>query len=211
MNSRAPWLHGRYSASSLLRAPPPPSRLRPLSRGIPVIRPTLLRRFLGGTRTASPVAQRILVTVLPSLKQRKLGLQNHLCRGHPWVHLRCGPVTRSPSRRWLCQSASEHLVSLLSATRATGLLTLALAGLAPAGCASLRLDALCSQNSSAAPIHLPRRTSRLQWSRSRLRCQEMTVLGFTKTRASSQPNHARVKHTQSRRSAGLSRRRCPIS
>ena len=65
MNSRAPWLHGRYSASSLLRAPPPPSRLRPISRGMPVIRPTLLHRFLDGTRTASPVAQRILVTVLP--------------------------------------------------------------------------------------------------------------------------------------------------
>ena len=65
MNSRAPWLHGRYPASSLLRAPPPPSRLRPTSRWKPVIRPTLLRRFLGGTRTASPVAQRILVTVLP--------------------------------------------------------------------------------------------------------------------------------------------------
>jgi hypothetical protein len=65
MNSRAPWLHGRYSASSLLRAPPPPSRLRPISRWMPVIRPTLLRRFLDGTRTASPVAQRFLVTVLP--------------------------------------------------------------------------------------------------------------------------------------------------
>ena len=32
-NSRAPLLRGRYSASSLLRARPPPSRRRPLSRG----------------------------------------------------------------------------------------------------------------------------------------------------------------------------------
>src|SRR5262245_18626267 len=32
-NSRAPSLRGRYPASSLLRAPPPPSRLRPTSRG----------------------------------------------------------------------------------------------------------------------------------------------------------------------------------
>src|SRR5512135_1762726 len=32
-NSRAPSLHGHYPASSLLRAPPPPSRLRPISRG----------------------------------------------------------------------------------------------------------------------------------------------------------------------------------
>jgi len=46
-------------------------------------------------------------------------------------------VTRSPSRGWLCQSASDHLVSLLSATQATGLLTLALAGLTPAESASL--------------------------------------------------------------------------
>ena len=32
-NSRAPSLRGRYPASTLLRAPPPPSRLRPTSRG----------------------------------------------------------------------------------------------------------------------------------------------------------------------------------
>ncbi len=65
MNSRVPSLHGRYPASPLLRTHPPPSRLRPISRWMPVIRPTLLHRFLSGTRTASPVAQRILVTVPP--------------------------------------------------------------------------------------------------------------------------------------------------
>jgi len=65
MNSRAPLLHGSYPASSLLRTRPPPSRLRSISRWMPVIRPTLLHRFLDGTRTASPVAQRILATVLP--------------------------------------------------------------------------------------------------------------------------------------------------
>jgi hypothetical protein len=32
-HSRAPWLHGHYPASPLLRTPPPPSRLRPTSRG----------------------------------------------------------------------------------------------------------------------------------------------------------------------------------
>src|SRR3954468_14556330 len=32
-DSRAPSLRGRYPASTLLRAPPPPSRLRPISRG----------------------------------------------------------------------------------------------------------------------------------------------------------------------------------
>ena len=31
-NGRAPWLHGHYPASSLLRTRPPPSRLRPPSR-----------------------------------------------------------------------------------------------------------------------------------------------------------------------------------
>ena len=34
MCSRAPWLHGRYPASQLLRAQPPPSRLRSTSRGL---------------------------------------------------------------------------------------------------------------------------------------------------------------------------------
>jgi hypothetical protein len=33
--------------------------------GVPVIRPTWLRRVLGGTRTVSPVARHVLVTVLP--------------------------------------------------------------------------------------------------------------------------------------------------
>src|SRR6516162_1865774 len=37
-NSGAPSLRGHYPASTLLRAPPPPSRLRPTSRG---------RRFYG--------------------------------------------------------------------------------------------------------------------------------------------------------------------
>ena len=31
----------------------------------PVIRPTLLHRFLGGTRTISPIARHVLVTELP--------------------------------------------------------------------------------------------------------------------------------------------------
>src|SRR5437667_303284 len=69
-NGRAPWLHGYYSASLLLRTQPPPSRLRPTSRFSPVIRPTLLRRFRVGTRRASPVARHVLVTVL-SLPPRR--------------------------------------------------------------------------------------------------------------------------------------------
>jgi hypothetical protein len=40
--SPTPSLCGRYSASSLLRTSPPPSRLRSTSRWLPVIRPLLL-------------------------------------------------------------------------------------------------------------------------------------------------------------------------
>ena len=39
----------------------------------------------------------------PNLEDSASGAS--LFRGHLWVHLRYGPVTRSPSRRWLCQSA----------------------------------------------------------------------------------------------------------
>ena len=94
--------------------------------GAPVIRPLLLRRFLDGTRTASPVAWRVLVTVPPLLPRRSDPSRQSVCDGpcclrptvggsasgsfklsRPlWVHLHCGPVTRSPSRRWLCRSAS---------------------------------------------------------------------------------------------------------
>src|SRR5215472_702451 len=92
----------------------------------PVIRSTLLHRFRDGTRTASPVARHVLVTVLPlpprrsemtlqpdcrhfilpSPRTKRLGLRIIFCRGHLWVHSRCGPVTRSPSLGWLCRLAS---------------------------------------------------------------------------------------------------------
>jgi len=35
-------------------------------------------------------------SMLPSLRDRKLGLRSKKYRGHLWVHFRCGPVTRSP-------------------------------------------------------------------------------------------------------------------
>src|SRR5215472_4710296 len=93
----------------------------------PVIRSTLLHRFLDGARTASPVARHVLATVLslpprrsdmpprsvcthvmlPSPDHRGLGLRFIFCRGHFWVHSRYGPVTRSPSQGWLCQLASS--------------------------------------------------------------------------------------------------------
>jgi len=125
-NSRAPSLRGHYSTSSLLRAPPPPSRLPPISQCF-WLYGFRLRRLLDGTRRVSPVAQHILVTVLPLLPRRSVSPHQSVCddpcclrpeaggsasrsivfRGHLWVYLRCGPVTRSPSRGWLCQSASS--------------------------------------------------------------------------------------------------------
>ena len=43
----------------------------------------------------------------PSPDHRGLGLRVNFCRGHLWVHFRCGPVTRSPSQGWLCRLASS--------------------------------------------------------------------------------------------------------
>src|SRR5215472_16254517 len=93
----------------------------------PVIRPTLLQRLLAGARTVSPVARHVLATVLPlpprrsvlphrSARDRPCCLRPTLessasgvifCRGHLWVHFRCGPVTHSPSQGWLGRSASS--------------------------------------------------------------------------------------------------------
>ena len=70
MCSKAPLLHRRYPASSLLRTSPSPSRLSVHFPVSPVIEPTLLQPFLTGTRTASPVARSALVTVL-SLPPRR--------------------------------------------------------------------------------------------------------------------------------------------
>src|ERR1700694_3405555 len=86
----------------------------------------------GGTRTVSPVARHALVTVLPlttppewqaassardlscCLRPEPEGSASGIifCRGHHWVHLRCGPVTRSPSRGRLCRSASSASLPL---------------------------------------------------------------------------------------------------
>jgi len=70
VNSRAPLLPGRYSGSSLIQALPPPSRLSIHFPLLTVIESTLLRKFLSGTRRASPVARYVLVTVL-SLPPRR--------------------------------------------------------------------------------------------------------------------------------------------
>ncbi len=60
------------SASALLHARPPPSRRSAPFPVLPVIGPTLLRRFLAGARRASPVARCVLV-IVPSLPPRRSG------------------------------------------------------------------------------------------------------------------------------------------
>ena len=126
--------------------------------GSPVIGPTLLRRFRAGARRASPVALHVLV-VVPSLPPRRSEIAVS-------VRLRL-PMLPSPSRLqarpsgilifeatstfiFITARQLAHLpwrrssigfrnsVSLLSAIPATGLLTLAPAGLSPAEHASLR-------------------------------------------------------------------------
>src|SRR5439155_1810115 len=57
--SRAPSLHGHYSASPLLRARPTPSRLRPLFRGPRSYGLPCFRLCPGGAGRVSPVAVRV--------------------------------------------------------------------------------------------------------------------------------------------------------
>ena len=143
----APWALPHFLATvdpSDSLSPSDPSRVSPLAG------PTLLRRFPVGTRRASPVdstrpCHRAAATtppegtpearggrsLLPSPTGDRLGLRICHSRGYLRVHSRCGPVTRSPPRRWLRRWASDQLVSLLTAIQATGLLALAPVGLAP--------------------------------------------------------------------------------
>src|SRR3954471_18577706 len=109
-NSRAPSLRGRYPASTLLRAPPPPSRLRPTSRGrrlygLPV--PPLSRRGEEGFSSCSicpcrravaptpperPAASAVLRrSVLPSPSGCGLGLRGYSISGPPLRSLALRP------------------------------------------------------------------------------------------------------------------------
>ncbi len=66
--------------------------------------------------------------MLPSPPIQGLGLRIDFFRGYFCVHSRYGPVTRSPSRRWLCRWASGHWFPFLPAIQATRPLTLASVG-----------------------------------------------------------------------------------
>jgi hypothetical protein len=110
------------AAQRTLPAPPPPSRLPPLSRcfrlyGL-LLRPLseagrggllqLLRASWSSCCRYHParVPRRfgpLRRVMLPSPKIRGLGLWSLSFRGHLCVHFRYGPMTRSPSLRWLCR------------------------------------------------------------------------------------------------------------
>ena len=120
--SRAPSLRRRYPLSSLLRTHPTSSRRRLISRCRRLYSLPFSEGCLGARRI-SPVAQHVLVTVLPLPPRRRvapshanawrfllpspknwgLGLRGEVFRGHVRVHFRCGPVTHSPSLRRLCR------------------------------------------------------------------------------------------------------------
>ena len=127
-NSRVPWLRRHYPPSPLLRTHPPPSRRPPTFRRTPGYRTyPASAAFATGRGRLLQLLDLFCVTVL-SLPPRRSVLRHrsecrrscclrpgpkgsafgsYSSRGHWWVHLRYGPVTRSPSRRWLCQLASS--------------------------------------------------------------------------------------------------------
>src|SRR5438445_13534734 len=81
-NSRAPSLHGHYSASPLLRTRPSPSRRSPTSR-FRRLYGSLLRRFRSGARRASPVGwahpcHRAVVTTTPECPTASVRLRRSM-------------------------------------------------------------------------------------------------------------------------------------
>ena len=156
-NGRAPSLHGRYSASSLLRTQPPPSRLRPTSRFRRLYGLPCSGDFSPGRRRASPVARHVLVTVLSLPPRRSVGAASIRFRlrmlpsPSGWgLGLRGYSLSRPLLRSLLLRPGDSSspavalsigfrvLVSRHPAIQATGLLIVAPAGLSPAEHASLR-------------------------------------------------------------------------
>ena len=149
-NSRAPWLRGHYPASSLVRARPPPSRRRPLSRGCrlyglpgsadfaagrggllhwPDVSWSPCRRShpAGGESPRQPDCD--APCCLRAESKRSASGTLHF-RGYLCVHSRYGPATRShPSDG--SSMGSRGSVSLRPAIQATGRLALVPVGLPP--------------------------------------------------------------------------------
>jgi hypothetical protein len=149
-NSEAASLHGNYSASTLLPAPPPPSRLQPTSRcrrlygftaprisawgeegfSSCIVHPC--RRAVATTPPVCPAASvRLQRAMPPSPVTRGLGHWSSTFRGHLCLYFRYGPTTRSPSFKMALSMDSQSSVSLPLAIQATGLLTFVPVGLTP--------------------------------------------------------------------------------
>ncbi len=131
--------------------------------GSPVIRPTLLRRFRGGTWTASPVARHVLVTVLPlpprrsdapyrsdfdvSCSLRPTGegsaFGSNLLTGPPTGSLTLRPGDSLTIPRIALSIGFNGFVSSTAATQATRILILSSVGLTPTEHASLRWTHSC--------------------------------------------------------------------
>ncbi len=125
--------------------------------GSPVIRLTLLRRFLDGARTASPVARHALVTVLPlpprrsdvprqsdcdtpcCLRPEEEGSASGVCflSRPPMGSLSLRPGDSPTIPKTALSVGFTRFVSSTDATQATGSLTLTPVGLTPTEHASL--------------------------------------------------------------------------
>ena len=134
---------------------------------LPVIRPTLLHRFLDGARTVSPVARHVLATVLSLPPRRSDTPPRSVCAMscclRPTIEgsafglyflsrpllgsltLRPGDSLTIP--RMALSVGFIRFVSSTNATQATGSLTFSPVGLSPTEHASFSLDALRSNNS----------------------------------------------------------------
>jgi hypothetical protein len=131
-HSRVPLLGSHYAASSLLRTPPPPSPLRPISR---VTRLYSLPCSAGFPTGGGGLLQLLGMSSSPCCRSHPAGGPHRISqtalrsaafaftvagsasgaphfRGHLCVRLRCGPVTRRPSARTMSMSF-RSLVSLL--------------------------------------------------------------------------------------------------
>ena len=148
----APRALPRLSATTSLAATVSSSPAFPVS---PVIRSTLLHRFLGGTRTVSPVARHALATVLP-LPPRRSGTRFHqtaschaafaptqrarppdyIVSRPPMGSLSLRPGDSLTAPRAALSVGFIRFVSSTDTTQATGLLTFTPAGLSPAEHAS---------------------------------------------------------------------------
>jgi len=166
------WQQGSFAPRTLLRFSAPtspsatvsPSATFPVS---PVIGPTLLHRFRGGTRTASPVAWPALVTVLPLIPRRNVSSLQSACDdscclrpasagsasgAKVFSRPPTGSLTLRPSDSLTILTMALSVgfirfVSSTNATQATRSLTFTPVGLSPTEHASLRWTHTCSHSS----------------------------------------------------------------